>query len=236
MKIYRKILNKLLFFILAILLVFSLNSFTSKSHAHQKNGSINSLESVENLSKFGSNKINQDLKTNFPSPSSEPFLKSLENGEAVVTGEKGLYKGQVIIDASIDQVWNLLTDYDNLENYFPDVKSSQLLESNNNQKIFEQVHIITLLFINIESKVIISATEEYPKDISFSLIKGNLNSLQGSWQIKELPNNKVLITHNVEVKPNLESAEEDLFYQIYKQSLKNTLEAIKKEIEKGSLS
>lgn len=200
--------NKNLLFLLTILISFVFNNFTVQSQIQHKEVNI----------------IAQ-------SPSSK-----LDQGDAVVTGEKGLYEGQVIIDGSIDQVWKLLTDYDNLENYFPDVKSSKLLESNKNKKIFEQVRTVNVLFLNIESKVKIAATEKYPENISFSLLEGNLDSLQGNWQLKKLPNNKVLVINKVKVKPNLESAEEDLFYRIYKQSIKNTLEAIKKEIETGNLS
>jgi hypothetical protein len=57
-----------------------------------------------------------------------------------------------------------------------------------------------------------------------------LKALQGTWKIEPISAKQVLIEHQVTVDPG-STPSLSLFYTIYENSLKQTLEAIKKETE-----
>lgn len=167
-----------------------------------------------------------------PAPDSAPLL-ALQAGEVSVTGEAGQYVGQVVATGTVDAAWAVLTDYNNFASFFPDVEESQLLESDGNQKVFEQVNVIHVFPFTRRSRVVISAVESYPQQISFSVIDGDVKSLQGVWQIESAGDNQVLVTHRVSIDPG-SSPTRDLFLSLYKDSLDDTMAAIGQEITRRS--
>ena len=166
-------------------------------------------------------------------PSPQPDLLALQAGEVSVTGESGQYVGQVVATGSVDAAWAVLTDYNNFASFFPDVEESQLLESNGNQKVFEQVNVVRVFPFTHRSRVVVSAVESYPQQISFSVIDGEVESLQGVWQIESAGSNQVLVTHRVSIEPG-SSPTRDLVLNIYKDSLDDTMAAIGQEITRRS--
>jgi ribosome-associated toxin RatA of RatAB toxin-antitoxin module len=149
---------------------------------------------------------------------------SLRAGQVILTGQNGQYTGRVLVAAPVATVWKLLTDYNNFENYFPNVVSSQLLETKGNRKVFEQVYLIQALIFSKRSRVRIAATETYPRQIEFNLVDGDVDSLKGFWRLEPIGGDRVLVTHQVSIDPG--STNRALFFGIYEDTLENTLRAI----------
>ncbi|WAL61716.1 SRPBCC family protein [Thermocoleostomius sinensis] len=160
-------------------------------------------------------------------------LLALQPGEVSVSGESGQYVGQVLATGSVEAAWAALTDYNNFASFFPDVETSRLLESNGNQKVFEQVNVVRVFPFTRRTRVVISATESYPQQISFNVIEGDVESLQGVWQLESVGSNQVLVTHRVSIDPG-SSPTRDLFFNIYKNSLDDTMAALGQEITRRS--
>ena len=163
-----------------------------------------------------------------------PEQTALREGRVFLTGDRGQYTGRILVTAPMDTVWKVLTDYDNFERFFPNVEASQLLESNGNQKVFEQVNVIRAFIFDRKARVRIATTETYPQHITFHLVDGDLKSLEGDWQLEPVSPNQVLITHHINVDPG--SDFRDLFFSLYEESLENTLKALKQEIEKRAVN
>lgn len=163
----------------------------------------------------------------------DPVRLALQPGEVSVSGESGQYVGQVLATGSMDAAWAALTDYNNFAAFFPDVETSQLLESNGNQKVFEQVNVVRVFPFTHRTRVVISATESYPQQIAFNVIDGDVESLQGVWQLEAVGTNQVLVTHRVAIDPG-SSPTRDLFFNIYKNSLDDTMAALGQEITRRS--
>lgn len=70
---------------------------------------------------------------------------TLKAGRIVLTGEKGHYTGRVLVTAPLNTAWNVVTDYDHFKNFIPGVVSSQILQNNGDQTIFERLYSDTLL-------------------------------------------------------------------------------------------
>jgi ribosome-associated toxin RatA of RatAB toxin-antitoxin module len=164
---------------------------------------------------------------------------SLRQGKVILNGEKGKYTARILVTGSVTTAWAVLTDYDNFEQFLPNVDNSQLLETNGNRKVFEQINRIRAFIFNKKSRVRLAVTETYPQQIAFSVVDGDLKSLNGVWQLEPIspypsaPPNQVLITHEVNVEPNGSTG--GLFYGIYEDALQDTLVAIKQEVEERSV-
>lgn len=157
---------------------------------------------------------------------------ALQAGDAVLTGQNGQYTCRVIVTASVATVWKVLTDYENFENFYPNVISSQVIENQGNRKVFEQVYQIQALVFTKQERVRIAATETYPQHIEFHLVEGDVSSLKGSWHIEPISDNQVLITHQVSVDPG---SNDPIFFGIYEDSLENLLAAVKQQVEQHAL-
>ncbi|HEY9861195.1 MAG TPA: SRPBCC family protein, partial [Candidatus Obscuribacterales bacterium] len=66
---------------------------------------------------------------------------ALRSGKVVVTGDQGRYVAKVLVKASPDVVWAILTDYANLSKFLPNVVSSRVIETDGNRKVVEQVDV-----------------------------------------------------------------------------------------------
>lgn len=158
-----------------------------------------------------------------------PVLLASQPQRATLTGKNGQYVVKIVVNSSADTVWKVLTDYNNYYRFFPHVISSKLLKVQGNEKIFEQVYKIQAIVIDQKSVIRLAATESYPKQISFKLVQGDVKALQGSWKIEPISANQVVIQHQVSVDPG--SGSQTLFYTIYENTLRMTLEAVKREAE-----
>ncbi|MBW4495524.1 MAG: SRPBCC family protein [Oscillatoria princeps RMCB-10] len=164
---------------------------------------------------------------------------ALRNGKTVVTGEEGNYVGKVLVPATPDVVWSVLTDYESFPKFLPNVVSSKIMEANGNRKVVEQVSERQVFLVSVTSRVRTENTETEKQRIDFRLVDGDLKELQGSWLIEpvsEIPGREpaqVLITQEVRAKPK-GGTPEGIFYDIFKGAIEGNLKAIQKEVNKRS--
>ncbi|MGF1604380.1 MAG: SRPBCC family protein [Thermosynechococcaceae cyanobacterium] len=168
-----------------------------------------------------------------PLPSAAVQQVALQPGHLSVTGENGTYKGQVLVQAPAETVWKVLTDYGNFKDFMPDIAESKMISSQGNQKVYEQVNVFRVLAFSKQARVRLAATETYPNQVAFKVVQGDVDSLQGTWTLTSPAPGQVLISHEVTVIPKA-SDNKNLFYGIYKNSLKKTLLAVRKETERRS--
>lgn len=164
-----------------------------------------------------------------------PERTTLKEGEVTLSREGTEFTARVLINASPSTAWEVLTDYDNFEEFFPNVEQSRLLESDGNGHVFEQVNVTKLLFFTNRSRVVLATTETYPKKIEFQLVEGDVKTLNGVWQVEPIvtsgEGNSILLTHNITIDPEGKGLSRDLFFKIYPRVLKDTLVALKTETE-----
>lgn len=162
---------------------------------------------------------------------------SLRKGELVFLGEGGNYTSRLLISTTMENVWQVLTDYDNFAEFLPGVISCEVLENNGDRKVFEQINKIKTLVFSIESRVTVATVESYPEQIAFKAVDGDLESMDGIWMLEPVspypsaPPDSVLITHKVAVEP-AKAPSDSIFFSIYEDRLQETLLAIKTETER----
>ena len=161
---------------------------------------------------------------------------ALKEGKVILTGEQGQYVCRILVNSSMDNAWQVLTDYNNFADFVPGIAQSKLIGTQGDRKIVEQVNQIRTLVFKTSATIRLAMTELYPQEIAFNFVDGDLDSLDGSWLLEPVapypsaPADRVLITHQVTVEPN-KMLGKGMFYNIYENTLENTLVALKNEME-----
>lgn len=179
--------------------------------------------------------------TELPPPVTEYLSRdqqtALENGDIVITGTEGQYVARMLVDASIETLWAVLTDYNNLTDFMPNLVSSQTIESAGNRYLVEQVSKQRVFVFNIESRLVTENILTENQRIDFKLVEGDLSQFEGYWEIEPIAspvegeNAKFLLTQTIDVKPD-RGTPDNLFYDIFKNALEKTLTAIRDEVNR----
>ena len=96
---------------------------------------------------------------------------------------------QLTTIANFDSLWNVLTDYDRLNLFIPNLISSKTLFRNENNFHLKQIGSQDFLGIKFSAEVFLDLYEEKELGlIKFKLIKGDFRRFEGSWQIQSMNN------------------------------------------------
>jgi ribosome-associated toxin RatA of RatAB toxin-antitoxin module len=162
---------------------------------------------------------------------------ALENGDIIITGTEGQYVARMLVEASVEDLWAVLTDYNNFTEFLPNIVSSEVLESEGNSYLVEQVSKQRILLFNIESRLLTENVQTENQRIDFKLVEGDLSQFQGYWMIEQISSSvageapQLLVTQSIEVQPD-RGTPENLFYDIFKSALEKTLTAIRDEVDR----
>jgi ribosome-associated toxin RatA of RatAB toxin-antitoxin module len=173
---------------------------------------------------------------------SAAHLEALRQGETVITGQAGQYTAQVMVAASPETAWEVLTDYENFADFLPTVTASQVLQDQGDRKVVEQIDRRQVLLAHVESRL---CTENYENldllRIDFRLLEGDLKHLQGYWQVDAIAteagfaqaseSEAVLVTQAIAAEAGV-GLLDGAFYGLLESSLQENLQAIKHEAER----
>ena len=96
---------------------------------------------------------------------------------------------QLTTSASLESLWNVLTDYDRLNLFIPNLLSSKKIYQKNNNVQLKQVGAQDFLGMKFSAEVTIDLFEEKELGIlRFNLIKGDFRKFEGSWKIQNIKN------------------------------------------------
>ncbi|MBL1177524.1 MAG: cyclase/dehydrase [Pantanalinema sp. GBBB05] len=176
----------------------------------------------------------------------QPVLKlssidrlGLKPGQAVVTGNNGKYTARILIQGTVAQVWSVLTDYDNYENFMPNMTASKVVSTKGNQYVVEQVDRYRILLFTTTARTRLSITETPQESYSFQMMEGKLQKLQGRWSLQPIVDakgsttNHVLVTATIEAQP-LPSTPKDIFFNLFQNTLRDRLQAVNTEVRNRS--
>jgi ribosome-associated toxin RatA of RatAB toxin-antitoxin module len=162
---------------------------------------------------------------------------TLRDGKSLVTGAAGKYTARVLVKASPDMAWAVLTDYANFAKFLPNLVSCKVLKANGKEKVIEQVDSRQVLLLRVKSRIRTVLTETAKTRIDFQLIEGDLQSLKGYWTIEPIApfkgaqSDHVLISQVVAAQPK-PGTPSGLFNDLFKDSLSQTLAAIGTEVSR----
>ena len=113
--------------------------------------------------------------------------RTIEQTMEKLSGGTRRLAAQLTTSATFDSLWNVLTDYDRLNLYIPNLLSSKKIYKNKNNVHLKQVGAQDFLGMKFSAEVTIDLFEEKELGLlKFSLIKGDFRRFEGSWKIKKI--------------------------------------------------
>jgi ribosome-associated toxin RatA of RatAB toxin-antitoxin module len=94
---------------------------------------------------------------------------------------------KALVHAHYPVIWGTLTDYDQLAQFVPGMKSSRTIERRGAVAVVEQKGVAEVLIFTYPIEVTVESTESPPDNISVRVIKGNLKRLDGGYRLERVP-------------------------------------------------
>ncbi|MDF5708644.1 MAG: SRPBCC family protein [Nostoc sp. S4] len=88
---------------------------------------------------------------------------------------------KVKIPRPVEQIWQVLTDYEALADFIPNLAKSRLIEHPGGGIRLEQIGSQRLLNFNFCARVVLDLEEYFPKEINFRMVEGDFKDFSGSW-------------------------------------------------------
>ena len=144
-----------------------------------------------------------------------------EGGDRVI-------RAGIDIQASSQVLWAVLTDYDNLETFVPDLIQSRILERGEDGLIrLEQISVRRFIFFKKRVRVLLQVSEELHHKIEFVLIEGDFQTYQGSWAI-DAEKEPIRLNLNLRTRPAF-FAPGFILDRVLRTSSAQNLEAVREE-------
>ena len=115
--------------------------------------------------------------------------RTIEQTMEKLSGGTRRLAAQLTTSASFDALWNVLTDYDRLNLYIPNLLSSKKIYQKNNNVHLKQIGAQDFFGMKFSAEVTIDLFEDKELGIlKFTLIKGDFRKFEGSWKIQKIKN------------------------------------------------
>jgi len=91
---------------------------------------------------------------------------------------------KIQIPYPLEQVWQVLTDYEAFVEFMPNITQSRQLKSPNGGIRLEQVRTKSLMGLNISGRSVFDVEEKFPDEIHYQLIEGDLKEFSAYWRLE----------------------------------------------------
>ena len=120
---------------------------------------------------------------NAASPESGQGEGALAIAAEKLQGRQRRILASISIPCPVEQVWQILTDYDNLADFIPNLTLSRRLEHSEAGTLLEQVGAQCFLNIQFCARVVLHMAEQFPHRIGFRMVEGDFKAFEGAWQL-----------------------------------------------------
>lgn len=119
-----------------------------------------------------------------PPASSNPFHPYVEISTEKRLGRERHIVASVVIPQSLEQVWQVLTDYEHLADFVPNLTSSKLLPNAEGRILLEQIGAQCFLKFKFCARVVLNMTERFPHELGFTMEEGDFKQFLGAWKLQ----------------------------------------------------
>jgi len=99
-------------------------------------------------------------------------------------------------------VWHVISDYDHLAEFIPDMRSSRLIQRDGDQVLVEQTGVFGILFFQQHIEVKLAVVEFPLQRIVAHAIGGNLKELEGHYELESLPAGTIRLSYSGRLVPD----------------------------------
>ena len=125
--------------------------------------------------------------TNQQSQLDASLLEAVQVQTTKLEGRQRQISATLKLPYSVEQIWQVLTDYESLAEFIPNLAKSQRLEHPEGRIRLEQIGMQKALKFNFSARVVLDMTEEFPQAIRFQMVEGDFKDFSGAWELEPLP-------------------------------------------------
>lgn len=151
------------------------------------------FESTSNLSPDES--LDIGILSNLSSQELSSLLTTVEVQVVHLSPRQRQISAKIPISQTVEPIWQVLTDYEALADFIPNLSISQRLKHPTGGIRLEQVGTQRLLRLNFSARVVLDLEEKFPHEISFNLVEGDLKAFSGSWRLQPDPHSQQAVTN-----------------------------------------
>lgn len=89
-----------------------------------------------------------------------------------------------IARATLQQAWNVLTDYERLDEFVPDLVSSKILSRDTNEAIIEQKSQTAVLFLVHTVRMVVRIEEQPYSMLNVERLSGDMRHYRARWELE----------------------------------------------------
>lgn len=90
----------------------------------------------------------------------------------------------VTIPQPVEQVWQIITDYEKLADFIPSLTTSRLIPNTEGCTRLEQIGAQCFLRVKFCARVVLDMTESFPHEVGFSMKEGDFKRFEGAWRLE----------------------------------------------------
>jgi ribosome-associated toxin RatA of RatAB toxin-antitoxin module len=90
---------------------------------------------------------------------------------------------KIQIPYPVEQVWQILTDYEHLADFIPNLAKSQKIEHPQGGIRLEQIGSQSFLRLKFCARVVLDMVEKFPSQIDFQMVEGDFKEFFGAWKL-----------------------------------------------------
>lgn len=98
-------------------------------------------------------------------------------------------------------VWKVLTDYESMPEFVPDLKRNKVMSRTGNRVVIEQSGVARFLFLSRQIDLVVQAAEEPTTAIDITLVNGDMKVYSCRWEMTALPDGGTRITYTGKMVP-----------------------------------
>jgi ribosome-associated toxin RatA of RatAB toxin-antitoxin module len=106
-----------------------------------------------------------------------------------------------VVKASPAAVWKVLTDYESMPEFVPDLDKAKVVSRTGNRVILEQAGVARFLFLSRSIHLIVQVVEEPTSAIDIGLVTGDMKVYNCRWEIIALPDGGTRIAYSGKMVP-----------------------------------
>ena len=122
-------------------------------------------------------------------------IETAEHNEAITVN------ASAVMQVRRATAWSVISDYDHLADFVPDMQSSRVLQRDGNQVLLEQKGSLGFLFFRQAIEVRLAVTEWPQQRIAAHAIGGNLKQMDGSYTLETQADGRVRLAYSARLVP-----------------------------------
>ncbi len=91
------------------------------------------------------------------------------------------------VAAPLPKVWKILTNYERMADFVPDMESCKVLSRSGNEVTIEQFGVARFLFMTRAIHLVVRATEQPMSSIDIALVSGDMKHYESHWELIPVP-------------------------------------------------